>query len=423
MRRGDGGSYGLAVTLLILMTLQAVALHSYATLAPFIRDGLRLDASAMGLLASAPYLGTLIAAFGLGGWVDRGIPHRVATITGGSVAVALGIVAVSDRLVLVAAGFLLIGIGRGAIPPLTDRLGYERAPLRTRGLVFGIKQTGSPVGSILAALALPPVAATALGWRGAVSVTAVTIGIVAVVTAQALARPGPEGAARVPATTSAGEHRADVVARLLRVLVTPTIYSFGVGLFMSSSLMFLTLFLVDVVELDAVGAARWFAVFGIGGVAGRIVWGWLSDRLFGGRRSYTLALTAVLGGGAAIAIGLVPGILAGVVGAALIGIYGFLAQGWVGIVRALGAELAGPGYSGRAGGLLLGSMMLGGLVGAPIFGWLVERSGDYILSWIFIGVLAILSGLLMLPTARREPARHHLDDGPGDPIHGEEQDR
>lgn len=212
----------------------------------------------------------------------------------------------------------------------------------------------------------------------------------------------------------------DVVVRLLRVLLTPTIYSFGIGLFMSSSMTFLTLFLVDVVELDPVRAARWFAVFGIGGVAGRIIWGWLSDRLFGGRRSYTLALTAALGGGAAIAIGLGPGMLDGIIGVAIIGMFGFLAQGWVGIVRALGAELAGPGYSGRAGGLLLGSMMFGGLVGTPIFGWLVERSGDYLAAWIFVGVLAILSGLLMLPTARREPARHR-DDDPGDPTHRKEQ--
>lgn len=420
-RRG-AATYGLAVTLLILMTMQAVALHSYAALAPFIRDGLQLDASAMGVLASAPYLGTLIAAFGLGGWVDRGQPQRVATITGGSVAVALGIVAVSDRFVLVATGFLLIGIGRGAIPPLTDRLGYERAALRNRGLVFGIKQTGAPVGSILAALALPPIAATTMGWRGAIAATAVTIGMVSVVTARALAHPyRTDGATQATAPTAPHERRWDVTARLLRVLLTPTIYSFGIGLFMSSAMTFLTLFLVDVVDLDAVRAAQWFALFGIGGVAGRIVWGWLSDRMFAGRRSYTLALTAVLGGGAAIAIGLAPGMLAGVAGAALIGVFGFLAQGWVGIVRALGAELAGPGYSGRAGGLLLGSMMTGGLVGTPIFGRLVERSGDYVPAWIFIGSVAILSGLVMLPTARREPSRHPEHENPNNPTHEREQ--
>lgn len=417
-QRGDGGAYGLAVTLLILMTSQAVALHSYATLAPFIRDGLQLDASTMGLLASAPYLGTLIAAFGLGGWVDRGVPHRVATITGGSVAVALGIVAASDRFVLVAAGFLLIGIGRGAIPPLTDRLGYERAPLHARGLVFGIKQTGAPVGSIFAALALPPIAATTTGWRGAIAVTAITIGVVAVVVARTLT--GPEdGAVRAATAVALDERRAGVVAKLLRILLAPTIYSFGVGLFMSSSMTFLTLFLVDVVGLDPVRAARWFAVFGIGGVAGRIVWGWLSDRMFRGRRSYTLGLVAVLAGGAAVAIGVAPGMLTGVVGAALIGGFGFLAQGWVGIVRVLGAELAGPGYSGRAGGLLLGSMMFGGLIGTPIFGWLVELSGDYVVAWIFVGALAVLSGLVMLPTARREPSRHydHHDPTHTGPTH------
>lgn len=400
---GHGVHYLLGIKLLILMTAQATAQHSFAALTPFIRDDLGLGAAELGLVSAALYLGTVFAAFGLGGWVDRRSARLVVAVSGLGVAVSLGIIAASPWLLGVTAGFLLVGLARGAIPPLTDRLGYELVPMHRRGVVFGIKQMGAPVGSVTAAMVLPPIAATAAGWRGSLTGAAVVIALLALVLARSLGI-SERGLREVPhrSKDTAPEGALSVMSRLLRLLITPTAFSFGVGLYMAASMTFMALYLVDVGGLDAVRAARWFAAFGIGGALGRVSWGWMSDNVFAGRRSYALVLCAFLGGSAAITVGLAPQLLVGIGGVLLIGAFGFFAQGWVGIVRALGAELAGPGYSGRAGGLLLGAMMLGGLLGPPIFGWVVEYAGGYTTAWVLMGSIAITCALLMLLTVRGE---------------------
>ena len=61
----------LGASLALLLGLQASAQHAYGALSPAIRDELGAGADQMGLIAGALYLGTVVAAFGLGGWVDR----------------------------------------------------------------------------------------------------------------------------------------------------------------------------------------------------------------------------------------------------------------------------------------------------------------------------------------------------------------
>jgi len=391
------GPLSLGVILAILLGLQASAQHAYGALAPAIRDDLGAGADEMGLIAGALYLGTVLAAFGLGGWVDRRPPPRVTIVSAAAIAASLVLIAGVRTLPLVAFGYLLVGLGRGAIPPLTDRIGYELASPHQRGLVFGIKQTGTPLGAVLAALILAPIAAGPLGWRGAVVILAVVMLAGYAVVARTLpASPvtvAQKDGAQVPRSAMGG---------LMRKLSVPMALSFSLGIHQATVATFLTLYLVDVAELSTVRAARWFALLSIGGAIGRIIWGWMSDRVFGGRRALVLAASAFLAGAMALLVGLRPSLLAGLAGAALVTIYGLLSQGWIGISRAWGTELAGPGLSGRAGGVLLGSMMLGGLFGPPIFGRIVESAVGYRGAWATLGLVTLLSGALALVGALQE---------------------
>lgn len=390
-------AFPLGMSLAVLLGLQASAQHAYGALAPSIRDDLGAGADEMGLIAGALYLGTVLAAFGLGGWVDRRSPPRVTMMSAVAIAASLLFIAGARTLPLVALGYLLVGLGRGAIPPLTDRIGYELAPEHQRGLVFGIKQTGTPLGAVLAAVVLAPIAAGALGWRGAIIILAVGMVVGYAAVARTLPTSPAPAAGTVPDRTS-----RTVIVRLTRRLGVPMTLSFGLGIHQATVVTFLTLYLVDVAQLTAVRAARWFALLSIGGAAGRILWGWMSDRLFGGRRALVLAASAVLAGAMALVVGRVPSLLVGASGAALIAFYGLLSQGWIGISRAWGAELAGPGLSGRAGGILLGSMMLGGLLGPPVFGRIVESAGGYRTAWTTLGVITMFSGVLALWGALQE---------------------
>lgn len=387
--------------LLLLMAMQASAQHSYGVLAPWIRSDLAASQSQMGLVAGALYLGTATAAFAFGGWVDRRRPRTVLAATAGGMGAALSIVASAPALLLVLVGYMLVGLGRGAVPPLGDRLAYEGAPPAHRGSVFGIKQTGTPVASVLTALGLPVVAGGVLGWRAAVMTTATVVVVSGFLLWRVLPRTFPDPPPPTVAEAPVRE-RSGLPPGLLTALRPAMVFSLGLGVFMSCAMTFLTLFLVDAGGFEAARAARWFAVYGVGGACGRVAWGWLSDRAFGGRRAVVLLLTAVIGGGLAIVLGLfTDAMLAAPYGLSM-AVFGFVTQGWVGIVRALGSELAGPGMSGRAGGLLLGAMMVGGLVGPPLFGWLADVTGGYRVGWVLMGALSVGAGLAVLPVVRRE---------------------
>ena len=69
----------------------------------------------------------------------------------------------------------------------------------------------------------------------------------------------------------------------------------GLGMVQSSVLAYLVLYARDTFALSSVEAARFLALAHVGGAAGRLGWGIVSDRYFGGRRRPGLALNAVIG--------------------------------------------------------------------------------------------------------------------------------
>jgi MFS family permease len=107
-------------------------------------------------------------------------------------------------------------------------------------------------------------------------------------------------------------------------------------------LAFLVLYLHDVVRIDLVVAAKYLVTAQVSGAAGRIVFGLLSDRLFGGRRRIVLAIAGV--GSIACALALsttAPGSGFWMLAPLAVGI-GVFGVGWNGVQHTLMAELAGP---------------------------------------------------------------------------------
>ncbi len=80
---------------------------------------------------------------------------------------------------------------------------------------------------------------------------------------------------------------------------------------------------------------------------------------------------------------------------------GLCGIGWVGMVTVLRAELAPREGVGIV--TSLGSFMgyAGSLLGPPLFGLLLDRTGDYRLAWRLLGLCAVLAGLLVLRARER----------------------
>jgi MFS transporter, ACS family, aldohexuronate transporter len=160
---------------------------------------------------------------------------------------------------------------------------------------------------------------------------------------------------------------------------------------------YLVLYLRDVVAMPLVSAARFLVLAQITGMVGRVVFGLLSDRFFGGRRRIVLVLAGVGSTACSLLIAgtgpdTSPWLLA-----VLALAFGFVGIGWNGVQHTLLAELVGPRSVGTAVGLGLAVSSFGVTVCPPLFGALVQWAGGWTLPWIALAGAMALALCLLIP--------------------------
>jgi ACS family hexuronate transporter-like MFS transporter len=386
-----------AVLALIMaaQTMANVGPLGIPSIAPLIREGLGLSVTQAGSFLSAYYIGPVLMSLPAGWLADRwGV--RGAMILGQAlIAVGLGAVAMAPSFSFIVVILVLAGAGYGVLNPTTTKAGMAWFPPRQRATVVGLKQVGLPFGGALGALMMPPVA-IAFGWRTAVALAAAVVGALAILT-WALYRDLPEPEAKGPAPARPGFWTVMANRDLWLVGVSTLIFAGVQTVFLA----FLVLYLRDVVQIALVVAAKYLVTAQISGAIGRIGFGLLSDRLFGGRRRIVLAIAGLGSIACALALsatasGTGPWLLTPL--AVGIGVFGI---GWNGVQHTLMAELAGPRAAGTAVGLGLAISSLGVTVCPPVFGVVVERLGGFGAAWVTLAVGMVVALLLLIPVRER----------------------
>jgi MFS family permease len=174
----------------------------------------------------------------------------------------------------------------------------------------------------------------------------------------------------------------------------------------SSVLAYLALYARDTFAVSAVVAGQFLALAQAGGTGGRLAWGAISDRLFGGRRRPGVVINALLAAGAyaSFAAGAALPAPFVVVLAVLAGAGAF---GWVGLYFALVAEIGGARHAGLLTGVAVACAWSGVLVGPPLFGLVVEATGGYTVPWLALAAIAVAVALTLPrppPLVQRDPA-------------------
>ncbi|XP_060710451.1 monocarboxylate transporter 13 isoform X2 [Hemiscyllium ocellatum] len=162
------------------------------------------------------------------------------------------------------------------------------------------------------------------------------------------------------------------------------------------------------IGFDEYQAAFLMSVAGVMDLIGRLLSGWFSD-LRKMRLVHILILWTMLTGLSLLAIPLghtYPVLM-------LIGMaYGFCAGALTPVVFSLLPEIVGIGRIYGALGLLQMLESVGGLLGAPISGWLRDATGNYTASFVVAGTFLLLSSLVLigipgaLSCSCLPPARH-----------------
>jgi MFS family permease len=393
-----GGALGLVT---LAHGLGSLSMLAVAPLSPFLLEGLSLSRVQVGLFLPAAYLGGMLFALPAG-WLTerRGVRWPLVlgqTLTGGMVVLA----ALARDLPQALVCLFLGGLGFGVLNPTTGKAIVDWFPPRERGRAMGVKQAGLTLGGIVSAIVLPWLAVT-LGWRPALGLAGLVSLGSALLIVVLYRDPSPRSAA-----SPAARARFSDVGPFLRRPGVVVIFACGLALSLLQSgvLAYFVLAMRDTFALSPIDAGRLLALAHLGGAAGRLGWGVVSDRVFAARRRPGLAINALLGVVAFGALGL-GSLLPPAWLPALAVAVGVAAFGWVGLYFALVAEIGGA----RSAGLLTGVAVIfawgGILIGPPLFGLVLDVTDSYRLPWLALAATALAVAVTLPrlhPLVQRDP--------------------
>ncbi len=391
-----GGTFRWVVLGMATLMQVAVSLpqQTPAAIGPLLSHSLGLSRVELGLLTSAIWGGMLIGMLPFGMLVDR-FGERSMLLIGGSL--LAGFLLLASR----ASGFrpLFLALVPAAVGASAASPGGTRALAawfepRLRGTAMGVRQTGVTAAGVLAALLLPPIA-LAYGWRAAF----VTVAVLAVAGMLAFVL-----FYREPATAPRAGRRHLELAALVRsrTWLAATAYGWVFMGALGSVVAYLSVALVQDAGLSLVQAGLLLAILQVGGIAGRLGFGILSDRL--GSRGAVMSLSAALAVLACLAMALLDH--RGTPGSVLVGLaflLGLSCMGWNALYITLTAEVVPIQHAATAVGAGTTVTFIGMLAVPPVFGLIADRGGSYAWSWFALAAWAG-AGLLVSLAVRDRPA-------------------
>jgi Major Facilitator Superfamily len=361
-----------------------------AVLAPLVIAEFHADPAWIGVYYGISAAASLVAQMGCGSFIVRYGALRMSQVSlallGGGMAVAA-----EGSLPGFGASAIIGGGGAAVSTPTSSQLLGRVSPVRLAPLVFSVKQTAVPTGLLICGF-LGPAMAGALGWRGAVLVTAAACIAFAAILQPLRARFDDD---RVP---SRRFRLTDFHTVIASVLKTPDLrgLSFACFAFNGVQSVFTAYFVTYLVALgyELAAAASLFSVVVAVAVPCRILWGWVG--------SFRVAPRLVMAG---LALGMAGGVaLTGLFSAAwpvvAIGLVGAVlsatAMSWHGILLSETARLAPAGSAGAVTGGVLSFGQIGALLGPFGFSLLLRLTGGYGAGWAVCTIPALWVAIVLL---------------------------
>ncbi|MES2360954.1 MAG: MFS transporter [Pseudomonadota bacterium] len=377
--------------LLITLAIQAMASMAVLTLpvvAPVIGPALHISPTYAGLYIGIVYVGAMTGSLAAGAVVERWGPVRVSQ--GSLVLCAIGLaLCCTGILSLMALGALLMGMGYGPITPASSYLLARSTPPHRLSLMFSLKQTGVPLGGIMAG-ALVPGLMLVVGWRWGLAGVAL-ICVACAVLAQALrARLDQQ---RNPASALGLGKLAEPVRLVaghvrLRSLALCSFFLSSVQLCLTT---YTVIYLNSELGFGLVAAGFALSVCQLAGVIGRVLWGHIADKGLGATR--TLALLALIIVFCCLGIALLQATTPRLVVLILLAVFGATAIGWNGVFLAEVARQAPSGFTSLATGGVSAFTFLGVVIGPPLFALLASTTGSYRISYAALALPLAWCGL------------------------------
>ncbi len=376
----------------------SLSLMATGALMTFFASALHLERAQLGLILSIQMIGSVAMTSVAGLLTDRFGDKAVVFWSGAMMGLSLIAASLVASFAWLIFWLLMYGIGYAAVTPAGSHAIIFFFRKADRGLAMGIRQCGVPVAGVIGSVVLPAIALR-FEYRGALAVAGI-LTLLACWGASALYRePAELQGERVSVRAMIAEMVA--IARESRlILLTLTSMILICGQF--ALMGFLTLTLVRAGYPLALALAL-FTLSQVAAIAGRLAWGTISDRVFGGDRTLPLAVVCVLTAIAAYAIGRADAGMPPWVAATVAFALGFTAEGWIGVAVIGFAEIGGEEHSGSALGVGLSWTLFAGAVTPMLFGSVAQARG-FETAWqsiAFLQVVGVIPALLASPALVR----------------------
>ncbi len=376
------------------MALAVLALQTVPVLAPAISGATGLAPGFVGPFNAGVWAAALVGTVAAPMLLVRAPAWRLTQACLLLFAAGLAAVASGQAAGLVLAA-LCIGFAQGVEGPVSSHLLAAHVPPPRRPWLFSVKQSGVQVGAMAASLSLPALA-TVTGWRTAALLLAGCVAAVALL----MALPARRHAVVMAAPASGGIGAALQLLRKAPVLRALAVAAAAFGSTQIVLNGFFVSYAVHEQHASLVQAGAWLGLAQAGGLAGRLLWGWVAGRLG--------ASTPVL-----LGLGLVMALcslLLGIWGphGLLLLVFGLSASGWNGIFLAEVARQVPAAQTGLATAAVM-VVMTGGLVVGPLsfaaIGTTFTLATAYAL-WTGVALTGVAALAVALRLGRAETTRN-----------------
>jgi MFS family permease len=361
------------------------------TLAPLIQPELGLSSAQIGFLCSAITIGSMATQIPAGLLCDLiGVKWvmSLGLVVMGGASISMSWVHSYTGAFLV---LMLLGLGIGCIQAPASKAIMTWFSSKGRATAMGIKQTGINIGGVLASILLPVLALQFNSWRFSFRAAgfASLFSALLVFIFYKESYTSYEDSFGMPFLKKSFlyllSQRDFLLICLSGVLLMMTQYSFTTY-FMLYANRILN------ISIHQSGALLGLA-FGVGAFA-RVGWSLLSDYLLGEKRKPVLILIGIVASLTSTAFILLSSFPSKELLYLLVILFGLTGVGWNAIYLTMVGEISGEELTGIGTGISFLFSNLGVVIGPPLFGYLIDVTGEYHLSWVFIGLCMAMVALL-----------------------------
>ncbi len=390
------------VTLPIQQSIAYLSLLVLPVAAPVVNAELGLDPAFVGIYTGVIFAVSTVTQMGCGGVIQRFGALRSIQVAMLMLGVGL-ILSIFGHAWVFLLCAVIMGFFYSASTPGSSQILFQYSPPKLAPITFSIKQTGVPLGGVIAGILIPFLVA-AYGWEGAF----VGVGLICILVAillQPLRREFDKD--RRPDIKITPKDIGLKFRSTVQLVVTHPqlrVLAFAGFSFAGLQLAFTTYFIIYMVEdlgHSLVEAGSIFAISQVCAVVARIFWGVVGSRWLQPR--WVLAGLGVMMGITSVFLGLMNDswtMQSILIIAILISI---TAIGWNGILLAEVARLAPDGdVAGTTGGVI-GFASFGSMIFPVAYGIILSLTNSFSIGFFIAAIPATIAGIMMLRAPKIAP--------------------